>query len=97
MRQIFPAAAILLAALSSHLMVSTNASAAPAEPPGLGDPGQLQSVTVDTGRTQDGGFVISGRDAGQQLVVTGKYSTGQSRDLSRSATYTRSRRRTSST
>ena len=87
MRHAFPATAILIAALASPLMVSQS-SGADAEPPGLGDPGQLQSVTVETGRVQDGGFVISGRDASQQLIVSGKYSTGQLRDLSRSATYT---------
>ena len=30
---------------------------------------------------------IAGRDAGQQLVVTGVYSTGQTRDWTRKATY----------
>jgi hypothetical protein len=57
------------------------------EAPGLGDPGQLKSITVETGRMVDGGFVLAGRDAAQQIVVTGQYSTGQLRDLSRTAKY----------
>src|SRR5688500_14102224 len=61
----------------------------PAKPkaPGLGDPGQLQKVTVDTGRSKDGVFQLAGRDAAQQLVVTGSYSSGQERDLTRTAKY----------
>jgi len=58
------------------------------EPPGLGDPGKLTSITAETGRLVDGAFVVSGRDASQQLIVTGVYDSGQFRDLSRSATYT---------
>lgn len=61
--------------------------AAKPKAPGLGDPGQLTSIEVDTGRTVDGLFTLSGRDAVQQLVVTGVYSSGQRRDLSRTATY----------
>jgi hypothetical protein len=64
------------------------AAAAPKEAPGLGDPGKLQSISVETGRTQDGVFLVSGRDASQQLVVTGEYDSGQLRDLSRDVTYT---------
>jgi hypothetical protein len=57
------------------------------EPPGLGDPGQLQSIAVETGRLKDGMVIVAGRDAGQQLVVTGTYATGQVRDLTRDVTY----------
>lgn len=57
------------------------------EPPGLGDPGQLQAIAVESGRLQDGVFTIAGRDAGQQLLVTGSYSSGQARDLTRDVTY----------
>lgn len=62
---------------------------APAKPkaPGLGDPGKLVSIQVDTGRTKDGMVLISGRDAVQQIVVTGNYESGQNRDLSRNSTY----------
>lgn len=58
------------------------------QPPGLGDPGQLQAITVETGRNVDGVFTLSGRDSAQQLVVTGQYSSGQVRDHSRTAKYT---------
>jgi hypothetical protein len=61
----------------------------PATPaaPGLGDPGQLTEVTIESGRTVDGGFSLAGQDARQQLVVTGKYSSGQLRDLTSQVTY----------
>lgn len=58
-----------------------------AEPKGLGDPGKLQSVRIDTGRTVDGQFSLVGPDASQQLLVTGSYASGQSRDLTRQARY----------
>jgi len=66
------------------------AADAPAKPkaPGLGDPGQLQKITVDTGRDKDGVVQLAGRDAVQQIVVTGNYSSGQERDLTRTAKYT---------
>ena len=57
-------------------------------PPGLGDPGKLVSITIDSGRTIDGKFVLAGRDAHQQLLVTGMYDSGQVRDLSRDVVYT---------
>ncbi len=55
--------------------------------PGLGDPGQLAETTIDSGRNRDGGFVLDGQDARQQLVVTGKYSSGQVRDLTSTVRY----------
>jgi hypothetical protein len=65
-----------------------DAASAPApKTPGLGDPGQLLEVQIDSGRTQDGGFTLDGQDARQQLVVSGKYSTGQVRDLTGASTY----------
>jgi hypothetical protein len=62
---------------------------APAVPkaPGLGDPGVLQEVVIDSGRNVEGGFTLDGQDARQQLVVTGKFATGQERDLTGSASY----------
>nr|MCU0979710.1 Ig-like domain-containing protein [Pirellulaceae bacterium] len=57
-------------------------------PPGLGDPGKLVSIAIETGRTQDGLFLLSGRDSSQQLVVTGGFDSGQQRDLTREVTYT---------
>src|SRR5262245_28563872 len=55
--------------------------------PGLGDPGQLVEVQIESGRTVDGAFKLDGQDARQQLVVTGKYSTGQLRDLTSTVTF----------
>ena len=56
-------------------------------PPGLGDPGKLLSITIETGRTQDGRLLLAGRDSGQQLLVIGQYDSGQLRDLTRSVAY----------
>ncbi|MCA9175586.1 MAG: DUF1553 domain-containing protein [Planctomycetales bacterium] len=57
-------------------------------PPGLGDPGKLVELTVETGRDVDGVFEVAGRDASQQLLITGVYDSGQTRDLSGKAEYT---------
>jgi hypothetical protein len=54
-----------------------------AEPKGLGDPGTLQSLAIETGRAKDGKVTLAGRDAMQQLLVVGRYSSGQLRDLTR--------------
>ncbi|WP_254506935.1 DUF1549 domain-containing protein [Anatilimnocola floriformis] len=80
--------AFLLATLLAPLSLLMAADA-PAKPkaPGLGDPGKLTSVQVETGRLQDGVVQLSGRDAAQQIIVTGVYSSGQTRDLSGKATY----------
>src|SRR5437870_3504247 len=56
---------------------------------GLGDPGKLQSLTVEIGGRKDG-FRLAGRDASLQLIVTGQFASGQARDLTRSVTYERS-------
>ncbi|MFL2870010.1 MAG: DUF1549 and DUF1553 domain-containing protein [Pirellulaceae bacterium] len=81
-----------LAALLATMLIPVISDAQDAEgkivPPGLGDPGVLQSIDIATGREVDGVLTISGRDAGQQLIVTGRYDSGQTRDFSRSATYT---------
>jgi hypothetical protein len=55
--------------------------------PGLGDPGALNTIAVETGREREGATILSGRDAAQQLVVTGQHATGQVRDMSRTVTY----------
>ncbi len=77
-----PALAILLAAL---FIFPTHA--APVERPGLGDPGALQSVSIETGRAVGGVVTLSGRDASQQLLISGKYNSGQIRNLNDVATY----------
>ncbi|MFP6649945.1 MAG: DUF1549 domain-containing protein, partial [Pirellulaceae bacterium] len=86
MRFALPSAALLLAALCLPT-IAINAQEEKPEPPGLGDPGKLVSVEVETGRSVEGLFIISGRDAGQQLLVTGKYNSGQQRDLGRAVSY----------
>lgn len=91
MRFAHPAAALLLAALVAPLfaphLFAADTPTTPAKPPGLGDPGALTAIVIDTGRTKDGVVVVSGRDSGQQLVVSGQYATGQVRDVSRTVTY----------
>src|SRR5690242_353809 len=66
------------AALGSGILFSFNGASAadPVQPKGLGDPGSLQSVRIEP--NVDGkGFAIRGREARQQLFVTGIYSSGQ--------------------
>ena len=53
---------------------------------GLGDPGDLKSLTVEQAAAGNP-VVLRGGDARQQLCVTGVYSTGQLRDLTRSVRY----------
>jgi hypothetical protein len=74
------------------ISVRTSATAEPQPPPkgqsrGLGDPGALQTLRIDTGRSVENQISLRGPDARQQLIVTGEYATGQSRDLTRDVTY----------
>ena len=64
---------------------SVSTSVPPA--PGLGDPGSLVSIAVETGRDAGVAAILRGRDAQQQLVVTGTFSTGQIRDLTGLVTF----------
>src|SRR5438093_11145428 len=80
-------AAILAAAFLAALLTTTNAGDNKPKAPGLGDPGRLTAIQVETGRAKDGGVTISGRDGGQQLVVTGQFDSGQTRDWTRKATF----------
>ena len=57
-----------------------------ATPPGLGDPGALQSIDIDN-VDDNQTTIISGRDAGLQVIVTGNYDSGQHRDLTRDVVY----------
>ncbi|MGD9722600.1 MAG: DUF1549 domain-containing protein [Pirellulales bacterium] len=86
--------AVLFLAGSAARIAADEAPAAAAEPQatvakaqGLGDPGQLLEVAIESGRSVDGAFTLDGQDARQQLVVTGKYSSGQLRDLTGTASY----------
>ena len=63
-------------------------------PPGLGHPGQLQGLQIHSLQTADASTadaiplcVLAGRDATAQIVVSGVYSTGQTRDLTRDVSY----------
>jgi hypothetical protein len=47
----------------------------------------LQVLSIETGRTVDGHFLLDGPDASQQLVVTGRLASGQERDLTRAVAY----------
>jgi Protein of unknown function (DUF1549)/Protein of unknown function (DUF1553) len=61
-----------------------------AEPPkakGLGDPGALTSLKLEPNLSEKG-ILIRGRDARQQLFVTGAYASGQLRDHTRKVQYT---------
>ena len=53
---------------------------------GQGDPGDLKSLNVEQ-TTGGNPILLRGGDARQQLCVTGVYSTGQSRDLTRAVRY----------
>jgi hypothetical protein len=54
---------------------------------GLGDPGRLLTLRIDTGRAVDGQVTLRGEDARQQLAVTGEFQGGPVRDLTRAVTY----------
>lgn len=82
-------AVAILAAIFLMNFSSISAQEKP-KAPGLGDPGALQSISIETGRAADGLFTIAGRDSSQQLIVVGSYASGQVRDLTREVSYTAS-------
>ena len=51
--------------------------------PGLGAPGELTAIEFEA----SGEPILRGKNARQQLVVSGKYNSGQSHDLTRDVTY----------
>ncbi|MDP7020151.1 MAG: DUF1549 and DUF1553 domain-containing protein [Pirellulaceae bacterium] len=83
MNRSFPSVAILFATMLPAF--SLFAADDKKEAPGLGDPGKLQSISIESGVGEK--VTISGRDTGHQLIVTGHYDSGQLRDLSRQVTY----------
>lgn len=93
MRMYVPAAVAIATALLALGIPTVRATAAdapasaPPKAPGLGDPGQLQAIEIETGRTKEGAVVIAGRDASQQLVINGKFASGQTRDLTSKVAY----------
>ncbi len=62
------------------------AADADSQPKGLGDPGTLKSLRIEP-RLSDAGIQLRGRDARQQLFVTGVYSSGQLRDHTHKVKY----------
>jgi hypothetical protein len=80
------AALILLAALSI-LAGGTVASRAGVTAKGLGDPGRLEFLSVDQAESGQP-ILLRGPDSRRQLCVTGHFSSGQFRDLSRAVRYT---------
>ena len=44
-------------------------------------------LTIETGRVRQGAFVLEGKDSGQQLLVSGTFGEGTTRDLTRRAHY----------
>lgn len=79
---------IFLLSLVLNSAVQTVAGNDTDQAPGLGTPGRLVSISIDAGRGQSAGFSLAGRDAAQQIIVLGKYDSGQIRDLTRESKYT---------
>src|SRR2546428_829543 len=80
-RRLLAVSALLLASAPVHIVTQAH---------GLQDAGtqsELQSITIETGRSKASGFTLVGRDAGQQLLVTGKFAGGKLRDLTRQVQY----------
>jgi hypothetical protein len=76
---------LLTAVVSFAAFVQTSASAqSPSDSPGLGPAGTLQAIafeeTIETS--------LHGPDSRRQLLVTGRYSSGQLHDLSKKVAYT---------
>ena len=67
-------------------MLATAVQAEPAKPKGLGDPGSLTALRIEP-NVNDQGVTVRGRDARQQLFVTGVYSSGQLRDHTRKVSF----------
>ena len=89
----FPALAAALAVTLSYASFANAQTPADEKKPvvaapGLGDPGALIGLTVQAGPEDVPMTVLRGSDARQQVVVTGNYSSGQVRDLTRDVIYT---------
>ena len=82
MNKFLPLTSILILSFSILLTAQEDKTT----PPGLGDPGALQSIDIDN-VVENETTIISGRDAGLQLIVTGAYDSGQQRDLTRDVVY----------
>ena len=69
--------------LSSPIAAQEVAATQPVEFPGLGPKGNLTAVEFETG----GENILNGPNARQQLIVNGRYSSGQFHDLTREVKY----------
>ena len=69
------------------LSYATVVLAEQAIPPGLGDPGKLTAIRLQSLGSADGICQLVGRDARAQVCVTGEFTSGQQRDLTRGVTY----------
>jgi hypothetical protein len=72
---------------SLALASGASARAQAPKPKGLGDPGKLTALKLEP-NINEKGVAIRGRDARQQIFVTGVYSSGQFRDFTRKSAYT---------
>ncbi|MEK6235336.1 MAG: DUF1549 and DUF1553 domain-containing protein, partial [Planctomycetales bacterium] len=83
MRSLLGIGVVLCASLSAIQAEETDKKAAEPHIPGLGDPGKLQELVFEGAKE----LTLRGPDARLQLIVTGKYESGQTRDLTREVTY----------
>ncbi len=80
--------ALALGVLTAFGGIATTSLRAEApKPKGLGEPGSLTALKLEPSLS-DKGVTIRGRDARQQLFVTGAYASGQLRDHTRKVQYT---------
>ena len=87
MRRLSPSGWLLTALCICGSAVTSAFSQEVAKPKGLGDPGALQSIRVEPSFEAQG-ISIRGRDARQQVFVTGVFATGQLRDFTNNVQYT---------
>lgn len=78
-----PAFAATLFMLLSHSALAEHA----VRPSGLGEPGELVALAIETGRDDGSPLTLVGNEPRQQLIVTGTYASGQQRDLTSAVTY----------
>ncbi len=81
----FPIGGLTAALLAIGSICLAAEGKSPPKAPGLGDPGKMVGVEIIAG--VDKVPTLRGADARLQLVVSGKYDSGQYRDLTRSCKY----------
>ena len=80
-------AAPFVALLVTLWILSPNGSSLQSEDSVAASHGPIAGITIQTGRAADGPFVLAGRDASQQLVVTGHFAPGEVGDLTSQAEF----------